>query len=327
MSDIKPTPYSKDYEITDAMFGVFRSPGGMPFFWKLFFCGTVLFFAFGLFAFPAMIETHVDFIRVSVLLEQSPSEMGPFWKAFGDFSLVWTGFVLGYVIIVALIRAAFFRCYFFGDSGAQIPIQFGRDELRQVLAILGFFGLLIGAALVSTLLIVVFLAILFTISADGLIGLLIVGLILLYIVQIVLFVWVGVRFYCAGALTAYRRETCVWAARTVSINRFWALFGSILVAGLIGYVVTYLAGMSALLMAFSGLASSDLFTILSGLDPEGSLEAIERATETASVRLITVIAIALTSAGYSFYTLILAGPQAFFTKQWAEAAEDIESVD
>ncbi|MEL6688599.1 MAG: hypothetical protein AAFP97_13415 [Pseudomonadota bacterium] len=110
------------------------------------------------------------------------------------------------------------------------------------------------------------------------------------------------------------------AARTVSRNRFWALFGSILVAGFIGYVVTYAASTTGMLIAFSGLAMTDLFTILSGLDPEATLEALDRATETVSFRFATIIAIILVSAGYSFYSLILAGPQPFFTRQWAEAS-------
>ena len=76
--------------------------------------------------------------------------------------------------------------------------------------------------------------------------------------------------------------------------------------------------------SISGLAMTDLFTILSGLNPEATLEAHDRATETVSFRFATIIAIVVVSAGYSFYSLILAGPEAFFTKQWAEALEELE---
>ena len=123
MSDLRPSPYSRDYEITDAMFGAFRSPGGMPFFWKLFAWGTGLFSVFGFLLFPPAIVSYVDLIRTSVEIETSPEDLGNLGVSFGRFALIWTAYLLGYVVIVALIRAAFFRGYFFGETEDQIPIQ------------------------------------------------------------------------------------------------------------------------------------------------------------------------------------------------------------
>lgn len=322
MSDLRPSPYSKDYEITDAMFGAFRSPGGMPFFWKLFAWGTGLFSIFGVLLFPPAIESYVDLIRKSVLLEQSPEDFGLMWGTLGRFALIWTAYMLGYIVIVALIRAAFFRGYFFGETEDQIPIQFGWDELRQGLAILGYFSLFIAVSILAGMILIGLITVPAMALGDDALPVVVLMIIVFYIGFFALLLWVGIRFYCAGALTALRESTHVLAAINVSINRFWAIFGSILVAGIIGYVVNYAASTTGVLVAFSGLAGSDIFTLLLGTDPEASLDAIQRATETASFRFATIIAIILASAGYSFYTLILAGPQAFFTRQWAEALED-----
>ena len=322
MSDLKPSPYSRDYEITDAMFGAFRSPGGMPFFWKLFAWGTGLFSIFGFLLFPPAIASYVDLIRTSVQIETSPEDLGILGASFGRFALIWTAYLLGYVIVQALIRAAFFRGYFFGETEDQIPIQFGRDEVRQGLAILGFIGLLIAATAIAVLIMIICVSLLVVAFGDDGLLAMVLSIILFYVASIVLIIWVGVRFYCAGALTGLREKTHVWASRNVSMNRFWPLFGSILVAGIIGYVVNYTATAIAMLMAFSGLAGTDLFTIMAGTDPEATLGAIERASETASFRFATFIAIIVASAGFSFYTLILAGPQAFFTEQWADALEN-----
>lgn len=324
MSDLRPSPYSRDYEITDAMFGAFRSPGGMPFFWKLFAWGTGLFSVFGFLLFPPAIVSYVDLIRTSVEIETSPEDLGNLGVSFGRFALIWTAYLLGYVVIVALIRAAFFRGYFFGETEDQIPIQFGRDEVRQGLAILGFIGLIIAASAAAILVLVIFVSLMLVAFGENGALPMVLSIIVFYIAFLAMIIWVGVRFYCAGALTGLREKTHVWAARYVSLNRFWPIFGSILVAGIIGYVVNYVASGFALLMAFSGLAGSDLLTILAGQDPEAMIDAIDRATETASFRFATIIAIVLASAGYSFYTIILAGPQAFFTDQWIEALEGEE---
>ncbi|MGJ8559793.1 MAG: hypothetical protein ACSHX3_06115 [Litorimonas sp.] len=320
MLPLEPTPYSKDYEITDAMFGAFRTSGGMQFFWKLFGWSTLLLTIIGALLIPPTLSAYVELIKASVMVESNPDSAFEALVIMAKFVGMIGLYMFGYIVVIAIIRAAFYRGYFFGELGGTFPFQFGRDELRQGLAILGFYVLLMVLLFGVTIVTMTPMTFLIMALGEDSVLFMVLIMILLYLGIIVVYIWFGVRFCTAGALTALRGKTHLLAARHISRNRFWALFGSILVAGLIGYVVSNIAYTTGFLMAFSGLNINDLITVMSGSDPEVILAAIERATATASFRISTFIAIAVVSAGYAFYSLILAGPQAFFTRQWADAA-------
>jgi len=317
--NLHPAPYSKDYDITDAMFGVFRTPGGMPFFWKLFGFGTLLFAIIGVLTVRPILSSYVDLIRASFLLESDPDVALQALATIGHFFFVMMLFTVGYAAVAAVIRSAFFRGYFFGDLGGSIPFKVGRDEVRQWLSYLGFYVIVtLTLTLALIALMVPFMILMFITGGDSM-GVMVLGIVVVYTFSFAAFIWIGVRLSTAGALTALRGKTHLLAARYVTKNRFWPLLGSILVAGLFGYVLSYIAMTMGLMVAFPGLEGSDLITIMMGTDQEGTLEALDRASDSASFNLKSVLAIVLASAGYSFYVLILAGPQAFFTQQWAEA--------
>ncbi|MGB6230986.1 MAG: hypothetical protein WBF53_12775 [Litorimonas sp.] len=325
---VQPTPYHKDYEITDAMFGAFRSPGGMPFFWKLLGWGTLLFFVFNFLTVPFMISTYTDFLVAAVEVENSPEDAMALMGSMGRFLglvLLWS---VAYFAVTALIRAAFYRGYFFGETQATFPFRLGRDELQQFLAGLGYWALFYLFMFLSTLALIVVVVVMTLLAALlpgepgtalAMIGILM--LVLLYGLMVAVWIWFGVKFVCAGALTALRGTTHVMAARHVSKNRFWALFGSLLVAAIIGYAATNVAFYAAIGIGVSGFGASDLFNLMTGTDLEASLEAIQAATQSTSFKLTTLLALLVASAGYAFYSILLAGPQAFFTRQWAEAGE------
>lgn len=316
---IQPAPYSKEYDITDAMFGAFRSQGGMPFFWKLFGFGTLLFAIVGLLTIRPILSSYVEMIRASALVETDPELALQSLGVIGHFFLVMMLYTIGYAAVAAIIRSAFYRGYFFGELGGSFPLKFGADEVRTWLAYLGFYVIVTVTLTVAIIVLMVpFFIVMFTTGGDSL-GVIVVGTIAIYILSFAAFIWLGVRLSIAGALTTLRGKTHLLAARHITKNRFWPLLGSILVAGLFGYVASYIAMTTGVIMAFSGLESGDLMTIMMGVDTDGTLAAIDRASDNASFNLKSVLAIILTSAGYSFYVLILAGPLAFFTRQWAEA--------
>ncbi|WP_298917523.1 hypothetical protein [uncultured Algimonas sp.] len=320
MTGIVPAPYSTDYEITDAMFGAFRAPGGMRLFWILAGWGTLFLTITSLPLIPSMIGSYVELIVATANLETDADAASAVFGTMGRFFAYFTLWFIVYVGVVALVRAAFFRNYFFSDPVNAFPIRFGGDEGRQALAILGFSAALMFAYFIALIICgMVFGA--FVAAAGGeSVVLFAFGMMLTYGLIMWVSAWIGLRLYAAGALTALRRRIHVFAARHVSRNRFWAMFGSILVAGLIGNVVSYTTFSIGMLMAFSELGLADIFALLSSADSAASLAAIERASETAGFRITSIVAIVLTSFGYMVFTLMLAGPQAFFTKQWAEAA-------
>lgn len=319
MLPLEPTPYSKDYEITDAMFAAFRTSGGMPFFWKLLGWGTLLFTVIGLLIIKPMLGSYVDIIRISVMVETDPDQAAQMFGVLGQFFFVMMLFIIGYALVVAFIRGAFFRAYFFDDLGGTTPLKFGADEIRQFLVYLGYYTVIMVFIILLTLAVMIPSSIITVVSGGDSMTVMVITLVVLYITMIAGYIWIGVRLSCASALTALNGRTHVFAARYVSKNRFWALFGSILVAGLIGYVVSYIGSTFGMQLAFPNMNFAEYMTMVSGLDPEATVQTVERLAETATFNIMSVLAIILLSAGYSFYILMLSGPQAFFTRQWADS--------
>jgi len=319
MLPLEPTPYSKDYEITDAMFGAFRSPGGMPFFWKLFGWSTLLLTLVGLVVIPPSIELYFDLIKGSVMVDSNPEMASQFFVTLGKFFALIIVYMVVYAAVLGIMRAAFFRTYFFGEDDRTIPLKFGADEWRQMVSMLGFYVLLIIVIIGPTLIAMLPITLLTVVLGDESIGLIILGVILSYLAAIAAYIWFGVRFCCAGALTARRRHIHVIAARYVSRNRFWPIFGAILVAGVIGYAVYYILMTFGIMIAFAGLMDGEFMTMVASTDPAAKMEFFDRVSQSTSFGLTSVVAITLVSAGYAFYSLMLAGPEAYFTQQWAEA--------
>jgi len=240
MLPLEPTPYSKDYEITDAMFAEFRTSGGMPFFWKLFGWLTLAYTLLYAIFLPSIFKSYFELIFISFEMGQSPTSeqtQTMLSNLANIMPMILITSLFGFAIMAAS-RSAFFRGYFFGETEGLFPFRFGGDELRQGLAILGYWGVYLIAYLVPYILLIIVFIILFSITgwqgSEEIAAVFATILVFLGgIAMSVFLVWVMVRLAPAGALTALRGRTHVLAARHVSKNRFWALFGSILVAGLI----------------------------------------------------------------------------------------------
>jgi hypothetical protein len=71
-------------------------------------------------------------------------------------------------------------------------------------------------------------------------------------------------------------------------------------------------------LGLPNLGISDVLTMMSGLDPEASYEALSGALAEPGSTIAALVGIAFASVGYAFFILILAGPPAFFTRQWSE---------
>lgn len=326
MLPLESTPYSKDYEITDAMFAAFRTSGGMPFFWKLFgwltLAYTILYAVF----LPSIFKSYFEFIFISVEMGQNPTSeqtqtmLSNMTKI---IPVILITSLFGFAIMAAC-RSAFFRGYFFGETEGLFPFRFGRDELRQVLAILGYWGIYLIAYLVPYILLMIVFGIIIAItgwqgSEEVAVVLTIIFMLFGGIALLVFLVWVMVRLAPAGALTALRGRTHVLAARHVSKNRFWALFGSVLVAGLIGYVVAYIFFILGFTVGLAGLFNGDMMAAFIAEDFDLIMQSAAAASKTSGFKIGAFFAIIMSSAGSAFYSLLIAGPQAYFTRQWAES--------
>ena len=329
MNDVQPRPYSRDYEFTDAMLGAFRSSGGARFFWTLFGWTTALFSIIYLFALPPIVRAYAGLIAGAFEVDAADPEAAMEAMNASVFAMVPALILLsiGTLVVLAVVRAAFYRRYFHNETGGWFPFRFGGDELRQLLAQLGYWSLF----LVFYLLFAIIVGIVFGVvigatmaatsgepSGGGLaasFGL----LALLYLALIVAIVWYLVTFAPAGALTGLRRTTHVLAARKVTKNRFWPLFGALVVAGIIAYVGAYALMLTGVLTGLGSLLSGDALASLSGDDPQAAFDTLAERTRSGSFRMGALFALIATAAGQAFYTLFLLGPSAFHTREWSEA--------
>lgn len=322
MSDITPRPYSKDYEITDAMFGAFRAPGGSRFFWTLMGWTTALFTLVYVLFLPPIIRAYVSMFGALMQIDETNPDPEQSLEAVSNMLGIIPWFFLlmiGSLAVISVVRAAFYRNYFFGEDGGRFPFRFGGDELRQFLAMLGYYGLFMLGYFGIMFILGIFIGVLGATSNGANLGIAMALMGLLYIGLLVFLVWYGIKFAPAAALTGLRRKTHVLAARHISKHRFWALFGSIIVAGIIGYVVSYAAMIIGAMLGLSGLFSLETLNALSGNDAEGALQGIFAQSQTMGFKIGAFFAIAMASAGYAFYAVLLMGPSAFFVKQWSDS--------
>jgi hypothetical protein len=326
MLPLEPTPYSKNYEITDAMFAAFRTSGGMRFFWKLFGWLTLAYSGLYAVLLPSVFKSYLSFVMMAVEMGDNPSSeqtAAMFSNMMLFIPSVLLLSLLGFVIM-AVSRAAFFRGYFFDETGSFFPFRLGADEVRQGLAILGYWGVYLLAYLIPYILLIVVIGILVALSSGNGSGAATVVLAVILglfggISLIVFLIWVMVALAPAGALTARRGKTHVLAARHVSKNRFWALFGSLLVAGLIGYVVAYIFIILGFTVGLAGFFNGEMMNALLAEDFDQVMDSVVAFSESSGFKIGVFFAIVLSSAGAAFYSLIIAGPQAFFTRQWVDS--------
>ena len=321
MSDIVARPYNKDYEITDAMFGAFRSPGGAKLFFKLLGWTTLLLTVLYFVAFPSIVRGYVDILAgLSAFDPANPDTVDGFDEV---MSTAFLGMLpslillmVGSIAVIALVRAAFYRAYFHGETTGRFPFRIGADEGRQFLSQLGYWSLYLLGYVIFTALIIAMSALAAVTLGSGAAAIA-VGLFvaLIYIGLIVYSVWFLVKFAPAGALTGLRRKTHVFAARHVSRNRFWALFGALLVAFVIGYVASYIISLIGAEVAMPGLMDG---SVLTDEDPASALQALLADSATPGFKIRAAFGILMLCAGTAFYMLMLLGPSAFFVRQWDE---------
>ena len=329
MSEITARPYRKDYEITDAMFGAFRSPGGMGLFWRLLGWTTLLYTVLYVLVLPSIVRGYVNmFAGIGDLdptdVEAAEAVSDQINSAMLDMLPSLLVLMIGSIVILAVVRAAFYRSYFHNETVRGFPFRLGADEGRQLLAQTGYWGLLLVFYILFAIVVGLVAALIgFGVGAsggDGVGGMVLLGLIvvLAYIGIFVLLAWYLVRFAPAAALTGLRRKTHVFAARHVSKNRFWALFGALLVALIFGYVASYAAMLMGGMIGASGLVDGNLLEQLMGDDASSVIESVGAKTQTTSFRIKAFIGTVLLCLGTAFYTLMIMGPSAFFVRQWDE---------
>lgn len=322
MNPIEPTPYSKDYEITDAMFGAFRTSGGMAFFWKLTVWAALFYTALFIALVPPLVRAYGNMVMVVSLDSEAEATAQIIGTVFSVLIMALL-IAIGAFLVQAVVRAAFYRGYFDGDVGGVFPFRFGADEVRQALAIMGYYAIVTIFIFLITVGLAFAVALIAALASDSGGPIAVILLIIGYIAMMVGCIWIMTIYAPAGALTAWRGKTHVLAARYVTHGRFWAIFGSVLVAGLVGYVAYTVLASIGMMVGLAALFNAEILGALIGDTPEDVIPAMIEHTKAPGFMVGVIFAALLTALGSAIYMVMIAGPQAFFTYQWAEAADDL----
>jgi len=125
-----------------------------------------------------------------------------------------------------------------------------------------------------------------------------------------------VRMAPAAALSGLKGKTHVLAARHITKNRFWSLFGVYLVVWIGGYIGVYITNTIAMLL-ISG--DPEFMIAMSGLSKENPRAIFDFVAERFSnplFMLLGIFSMAMIAASYSAWMLWIAGVSAYAVRLW-----------
>lgn len=203
--------------------------------------------------------------RFASMDETPPSDPAQIFSLMGQMALLYLFLIPLLLFIFAIFTAAVYRAVFKPDEDRLGYLRLGGDEWRQavVMLVLGLLGL------VATVVVIFVLALLLGVlgAATGAIGDgsapgfgFFIGIILLYIGMIAVSVAFWVKFSFAGPMTFVDRRIRIFQSWKATNGYFWPLFGTYLLAFILGLLVSLLGGViSFAAMAALGASTSGGF--------------------------------------------------------------------
>lgn len=295
----------------------FNTSGGKDYALRLWFWHSAAFFLLLLIVMPMLLPNMGEMLEASWLMNRETfsgrtADPTAFIAVLGKMVLPLTLYMIGFIVIACIGESALYRKYLLGAEPARIPIRLDQYAGRNLLAMLGFYILymtvytlgVFGIAIIAGL----FGAIFMPLGA-------VFGVIGFLLLIAVLFAF-PVRMAPAAALTGLRGKTHLLAARHITKNRFWSLFGVYIVVWLGGYIGVYVVNTIAMIL-ISG--DPEFMIAMSGLGAENPRVMIEAVSERFSnplVMLIGIVSMALIAGSWSAWMLWIAGVSAYAVRLW-----------
>jgi len=295
----------------------FKTSGGKEYALRLWFWHSAAFFILLLIIMPMLAPHLGDMIEASWAMNRetfSGRQADPtaMLAVMGNMVIPFTLYMVGFLIVTCMGESALYRKYLLGAEPARIPIRVDKHTGRNLLAILGFYVLymaiyiigVFGVALIAGIFGVIF----------GPLGAILAGIGILLLIAI-MFAF-PVRMAPAAALSGLKGKTHVLAARHITKNRFWSLFGVYLVVWIGGYIGVYITNTIAMLL-ISG--DPEFMIAMSGLSKENPRAIFDFVAERFSnplFMLLGIFSMAMIAASYSAWMLWIAGVSAYAVRLW-----------
>lgn len=318
--DIKPRKPHVPFDFTQAITQPFQSEDGKGFAWRLIFWMAGLTSIFMLISlpmllkhYPALLEHNWENMQ-AVFSDGTPPDPAAILPIYASMAPGFAILMIGWIGVYVAGETALHRKLIHGIEASKIPLRFGRDESRVLLAQLSVFGLWMVLYTFGLIIVGVLGGGAMTISP--ILGIAIIGIGLVVVLGVM--IWVPIRLAPAAALSSYRSRLHVLAARHVTKYKFWNLFLAYLVVGVIGYVALYV--LSVLLMVVVA-GDPNLPTALSGFGADNPRIVFETASERFSNPLVIVLgvfAVIVYSLAYTLWGLCLSGIATHALKWWRD---------
>lgn len=202
--------------------------------------------------------TYGAFLEANYALSNNPSSESAVRKMFsamGSMMSVMLLLNLVFWCIIASAETAYHRNVFFGDDKGMFPLRFGKSELKLMLTHLCVILSLIGAYLLSILMVVLFFFIAAALSyISEILGAILMMLVALVgiVAAISLMLYVVGRLAPAGAMTIKTNRVSVMEAWRMTKGRVSPILFPFILILFIGYIVLMIVQFSTITAAFGG---------------------------------------------------------------------------
>lgn len=277
MAKHKPV-FSHKFDVGAAMSVPLNMPGGRNFFLRLLAWGLALILLTYAVLGRSFIGAYKEILISSIELDETNPDPEAVMAMMGHLGAIITPMLLMTLvlwIVFVMIETAMHKNVFRGTDNGMLPLRFGKDEARVMLAqfvlalcMVGvYFLVIIGIVLIFTLVAVSsqissVLAIVLGIAA-------IFGTVYLF----GLLIHVCLRWAPAAAMSVRDDKQYIFEGWRITKGRGWPLFGSYLVTGIIGYIVIYTVMTLGVMLAFGNM---EFMLALSGLNVENPREVFDR---------------------------------------------------
>ncbi|WP_416878041.1 hypothetical protein [Litorimonas sp.] len=316
---IEPRKPTTPFDFGQAAGAWFNTSGGKEYALRLWVWHSAAILVVLMICQPLMLPHYADILEASWRVNQQTMSGQPsedvsiaLWAAIGQIALPTLLFVVGLMVTTSMGESALYRKYLLGAEPARIPIRLDIHTGRNLLAQIGFYALYLVVYVLGLLAIILVAGFLGMMFAPMMAILPFFGVLFLMVLLIVY----PIRFAPAAALTALDGKTHVLAARNVTKQRFWSLFGVYLVIYIGGYIGYYMVSLIGMLLV-SG--NPDFLTAMSGFGGENPRPIIEATIDRFSnplYMILGIVAMTMMAAALSAWILWIAGVSAYAVRWW-----------
>lgn len=314
---IEPRAKRTPFDFTHAVGAMFKTSDGKAFAWRLLFWTTAALSIVLLVSLPMILPHYAPIMEYNaanmqaIMAGQTPPPLDPEIFGAAMVKLIPGGLIyfFGFWLAYAAGEAALHQKILNNRENPKRALRFGKEQLLVILAQLGVWGSFFLVYIGGFVVIAVFMLVPVLGAIVAIFGAIAILLGIIY---------VPVRLAPAAALSVQRNKPHLLAARHITKNRFWPLFGAYLVTFIGGYVLIgvmmqisliVVTGDPNFMMTMYGMGERDMAQVLQ--------ETGDR-LKNPIFMLLGVLSIIAMAFSYALWLLSVAGVGAYAVKWWQD---------